>query len=47
MIHGALDHLDHMIDLRGMRSGRRSGPGADELFHRVDRHVDRAGRIGL
>src|SRR6266850_81604 len=47
MIHGALDHLDHVIDLGGVGARDEGGAGADELFHRIDRHVDRAGRIGL
>src|SRR5437763_1710054 len=47
MIHGALDHLDHVIDLGGVGARDEGGTGADELFHRIDRHVDRADRIGL
>src|SRR5438876_7277733 len=47
MIHGALDHLDHVIDLRGVGARDECGPSADELFHRVDRLIDRAGRVGL
>ncbi len=47
MIHRALDHLDHVVDLRGVRARDEGGAGADELFHRVDRLVDRAGRVGL
>jgi len=47
MIHGALDHLDHVIDLGGVGARDESGAGADELLHRIDRHVDRAGWVGL
>src|SRR5205814_3286766 len=47
MIHGALDHLDHVINLGGVGARDEGGSGADQLFHRVDRHVDRAGRVGL
>ena len=47
MIHGALDHLDHVIDLGSVGARDEAGPGADEFFHRIDRHVDRAGRVGL
>ena len=47
VIHGALDHLDHVIDLGGVGARDEGGAGADELFHRVDRLVDRAGRVGL
>src|SRR6476619_671263 len=47
MIHGALDHLDHVIDLGGVGARDEGGPSADQLFHRIDRHVDRARRVGL
>jgi hypothetical protein len=47
VIHGALDHLDHVIDLRGVRPRNERGPGADQFLHRIDRLVDRAGRVGL
>ncbi len=47
MIHRALNHLDHVIDLRGVGAGDEGGPGADQLFHRIDRHVDRTSRVGL
>ena len=47
VVHRALDHLDHVIDLRGVGARDEAGPGADELFHRIDRHVDGAGRVGL
>src|SRR6266403_4623617 len=47
MIHGALDHLDHVIDLGGVGARDEGGPGADQLFHRIYRHVDRATRVGL
>ena len=47
VVHGALDHLDHVVDLGGVRPGDEARPGADELFHRVHRLVDRAGRVGL
>src|SRR5205085_6308817 len=47
VVHGALDHLDHVVNLGGVGPGDEGGPGADELFHRVHRHVDGAGRVGL
>src|SRR5437762_215731 len=47
MIHGALDHLDHVIDLGGVGARDEGGPGADQLFHWIYRHVDRASRVGL
>src|SRR5438477_3072975 len=47
MIHRALDYLDHVIDLSGVGARDEGGPGANELFHWIDRHVDRAGRIGF
>src|SRR4029077_714623 len=47
MIHGALDHLDHMIDLGGVGARDEGGAGANQLFHRIYRHVDRAGGFGL
>src|SRR5204863_9466590 len=47
VVHGALDHLDHVVHLAGVGPGDEGGAGADELFHRVDRLVDRAGRVGL
>src|SRR6476660_44087 len=47
MIHGALDHLDHVVDLGSMGARDEGGPGADQLFHWIDRHVDRAGGVGL
>ena len=37
VIHRALDHLDHVVDLRGVRARDEGGAGGDELFHRVDR----------
>ena len=47
MIHGALDHLDHVIDLGGVGARDERSPGTDELFHRINRLIDRAGRVGL
>ncbi|MBA3883333.1 MAG: hypothetical protein H0X73_11620 [Chthoniobacterales bacterium] len=31
-IHGALDHLDHVIDLAGVGAGDEGGSAPDELF---------------
>ena len=47
VIHRALDHLNHVIDLGSVRARNESGAGADQLFHRIDGLIDRAGRIGL
>src|SRR5437763_15805973 len=47
MIDGALDHREHGIDLSGVGARDEGGPGANELFHWIDRHVDRAGRVGF
>ena len=32
MIHCALDHLDHVIDLRGVGAGDEGGAGAISFF---------------
>src|SRR5256886_8449760 len=47
VIHRALDHFHHVFDLSGVGARDEGGPGRNQLFHRIDRHVDRAGRIGL
>ncbi len=47
MIHGSLDHLDHVIDLARVGARDEGGSAGHELFHRVDGLVDRALRIGL
>src|SRR6202035_6058210 len=41
------DHFHHVFDLGGVGPRDEGGPGGNELFHRVDRHVDRAGRVGF
>ena len=47
VIERALDHVHHVFDLSGVGPRDEGGPGGNELFHRIDRHVDRAGRVGL
>src|SRR5207237_7913438 len=42
-----LNHLHHVFDLRSVGTCDEGGAGGNELFHRIDRHVDRAGRVGL
>jgi len=47
VIERALDHLDHMGHLCGVRARDEGCPGTDEFLHRIDRLIDRTGRIGL
>lgn len=47
VIEGALDHFHHVFDLGGVGARDEGGAGADELFHRIDRLIDGAGRVGL
>jgi hypothetical protein len=37
VIQRALDHFHHVFDLGGVGARDEGGPGADQLFHRVDR----------
>src|SRR5205814_10275258 len=46
-IERTLDHFHHVLDLSGVGARDEGGPGGNELFHRIDRHIDRAGRVGL
>ena len=36
-----------MVDLGGVGARDEGGPGADQLFHRIYRHVDRASWVGF
>ena len=47
MIESALDHFHHVFDLGGVGARDKCGPAGDEFFHRVDRLIDRAGRVCL
>jgi hypothetical protein len=47
VIKSALDHVHHVFDLGGVGTRDEGGPAGDEFFHRIDRLIDRAGRIGL
>jgi len=47
MIHRALDHLDHVINLRSVRARDKRRPGGEQFLDRVDRLIDRSGRVGL
>jgi hypothetical protein len=47
VIESALDHFHHVFDLRGVRARDERSPAGDEFFHRIDRLIDRAGRVGF
>jgi len=47
MQNGTFEHLIHVCDLRGVRAGDETGPGGEQLFHRIDGAVEAALRIGL
>jgi hypothetical protein len=45
VVHCPLDHLHHVIDLRGMGPRDKGGAGCDQFFHGVDGLIDRALRV--
>ncbi len=47
VIERALNHVHHVFDLSGMGARDEGGPGGNELFHRINRLIDRAGRVGF
>jgi hypothetical protein len=47
VIERALDHLNHVIDVRGVGARDEARSAGDQFFHRIDRLIDRAGGIGL
>src|SRR6266404_2475443 len=47
VIERALDQLDHVGDVRGVRARDKCRSACDQFFHRVDGLIDRAGRVGF
>ena len=47
VIERALDQLDHVRYLRGVRARDECGAAGDQFFHRIDRLIDGASGIGL
>ena len=47
VIECALDQLDHVSHVRGVRARDERRAAGDQFFHRVDRLIDRAGGIGF
>ncbi len=47
MIERALDHLDHVIDIRSVGARDEGRPASDQFFHRIDRLIDCARGVGL
>ena len=47
MIHGPLDHLNHVINLGCVSPGDEGGTGGNQLLDRVNRMIDRPGGIGF
>src|SRR5439155_5649931 len=47
VIERALNQLQHVRRVRSVRARDECGAAGDQLFHRVDRLIDCAGRIGL
>ncbi len=47
VIEGALDHLHHVSDVRGVGPRDERGTGRNQFFHRIHRLIDRAGGIGF
>ncbi len=47
MIHGAFNHLDHVIDLGGMGASDKSSAGGNQFLNRINRMIDGSSRIGF